>query len=68
MTLEQSDQSEYVRTRKPHWQRKAFWKTFGTVFVIYIILRVSITTAIEWSKNKGTPAVPESVEVGPGSE
>ena len=65
MTMEPSDRTEYVRTRRPHWQRKAFWKTFGTVLVIYIVLRVSITAASNWSKKQEAPAVEGTEEVAP---
>ena len=63
-----SDDPEFVRVRRPHWQRKAFWKTFGMVFVIYIVLRVSITAAIDWSKGPADQPDQNSNEPAPDSK
>ena len=44
------------RPRTPHWRKPSFWKTFATFLVVYLILRILVTLAIDWS---GAPAGPE---------
>ena len=53
--MESPSSDEHVRepSRKPHWKKPNFWKTFGTMLVIYLILRILITFVLDWS---GAPA------------
>ncbi|MEE2681251.1 MAG: hypothetical protein VX641_02645 [Planctomycetota bacterium] len=58
--MDDPQEFEPIRNRRPHWQRKAFWKTFGTVLVIYFVIRIAVTTARKWSE--APPAAPAEVE------
>jgi hypothetical protein len=49
MELPSPDEHVRERPRKPHWTKSNFWKTFGTMLVIYLILRFLITFVLDWS-------------------
>jgi hypothetical protein len=49
MELPPSDEYVRERPRKPHWKKSNFWKTFGTMLVIYLILRILINLILDWS-------------------
>ena len=56
MDPQSPDEPSWDRPRRPHWRKKSFWKTFGMVFAIYVVLRVSITAARNWSEGEAAPA------------
>ncbi|MCH2144183.1 MAG: hypothetical protein MK082_03435 [Phycisphaerales bacterium] len=47
MELPSPDEYARERPRKPHWKKSSFWKMFGTMLVIYLVLRILIT--VDWS-------------------
>ena len=49
MELPPSDEYVRERPRKPHWKKSNFWKTFGTMLVIYLILRILVTVVLDGS-------------------
>ena len=46
MSLPSPDEHVSERTRKPHWKKPNFWKTFGTMLVIYLVLRILVTLSL----------------------
>ena len=50
------------RSRKPHWRRSNFWKTFGMMLVIYLSLRILITLVLD------RPGAPAEITTGSGPE
>ena len=55
MDTQAPDEPSWDRPRRPHWRKKSFWKTFGMVLGIYVVLRVSISTARKWSEGEPAP-------------
>lgn len=53
--MDDPQQFESMRTRRPHWRKKSFWKTFGTVLVIYFVIRIGVSTARKWSESSSAP-------------
>ena len=58
MTPESPESFDQPRTRRPHWRKSHFWKTFGTVLVIYFVLRILITSAGNWSRSQSDQKPP----------
>ena len=61
--MDDHQQFEPMRTRRPHWRKKSFWKTFGTVLVIYFVIRIGVTTARKWSESTPQPPAQANEEV-----
>ena len=67
--FDQSDfeHSEYERPRRPHWRKRSFWKTFLIFLVVYAIIRIGVTVALDRtnSREDSAPVEPGPAEVVP---
>jgi hypothetical protein len=71
MELPSSDEHVGDRPRKPHWKKTSFWKTFGTMLVVYLVIRVLINLALDWSSGPVEPGLgsePTSPSVAPADQ
>ena len=73
MSLPSPDEHVSERPRKPHWKKPNFWKTFGTMLVIYLVLRILVGLALDWSgapaeTTTGSSPEPSSSPVAPADQ
>ena len=63
------EHSEYERPRRPHWRKRSFWKTFLIFLVVYAIIRIGVTVALDRTNNRdeSAPVEPGSAEVVPNT-
>ena len=53
MTDEHHDESpEFERPRRPHWRRRSFWKTFLIFLVVYAVIRIGVTVALDLANDR----------------
>ena len=58
------DPAEFERTRRPHWRRRSFWKTFLIFLVVYAVIRIGVTLALDLANDRDTST---AVAPDPGS-